>query len=152
MKNRIYFNSCENQQKQKEELYSNIEEESSTIGYYALPSQNIEDILEFCNDFDDNVENIVVLGIGGSSLGAKAIYEFLKPVKRPKRKLYFFESTDPLNIMEILSKIEIKKSHFMVISKSGTTVETISIFKYLYAKEKDASRYTFITDENSALD
>jgi len=152
MKNRIYFNSCENQQKQKEELYSNIEEESSTIGYYALPSQNVEDILEFCNDFDDNVENIVVLGIGGSSLGAKAIYEFLKPVKRPKRKLYFFESTDPLNIMEILSKIEIKKSHFMVISKSGTTVETISIFKYLYAKEKDASRYTFITDENSALD
>ena len=152
MKNRIYFNSCENQQKQKEELYSNIEEESLTIGYYALPSQNVEDILEFCNDFDDNVDNIVVLGIGGSSLGAKAIYEFLKPVKRPKRKLYFFESTDPLNIMEILSKIEIKKSHFMVISKSGTTVETISIFKYLYAKEKDASRYTFITDENSALD
>jgi len=152
MKNKIYFNSCENQQKQKEELYSNIEEESSTIGYYALPSQNVENILEFCDDFDDNVENIVVLGIGGSSLGAKAIYEFLKPVKKPKRKLYFFESTDPLNIMEILSKIEIKKSHFMVISKSGTTVETISIFKYLYAKEKDASRYTFITDENSALD
>ena len=152
MKNKIYFNICERQVEEKALLFSEIEKETLNIGYYNLPEQNVDKILAYAKDFDDKIENIVVLGIGGSSLGAKAIYEFLKPVKQPTRKLYFFESTDPLNIMDLLSKIDLKKSHFLIISKSGTTVETISIFKYLYNKQSSASNYTFITDENSALD
>jgi len=152
MKNKIYFNICERQVEEKALLFSEIEKETLNIGYYNLPEQNVDKILAYAKDFDDKIENIVVLGIGGSSLGSKAIYEFLKPVKQPTRKLYFFESTDPLNIMDLLSKIDLKKSHFLIISKSGTTVETISIFKYLYNKQSSASNYTFITDENSALD
>ncbi len=136
----------------KNQLLRSIENERKNIGYYNLPEQNIEDILTYAKEFNTNIENIVVLGIGGSSLGAKAIYEFMKPVKTPKRKLYFFESTDPINIMEILSEIDLEKSHFLIISKSGTTVETISIFKYLYNKQSSASSYTFITDKASKLD
>jgi len=152
MKNKIHFNICERQSEQKKSLFSAIEKERLSIGYYNLPEQNIDSILAYTEKFDESIENIVVLGIGGSSLGAKAIYEFLKPVKAPTRKLFFFESTDPLNIMDLLSKIDFKKSHFLVISKSGTTVETISIFKYLYAQNQDASKYTFITDSSSSLD
>jgi glucose-6-phosphate isomerase len=153
MKNRIHFDICTRQVEEKAQLFAEIEKEQECIGYYGLPEQNIDEILvEYLQGFDGDIENIVVLGIGGSSLGAKAIYEFLKPVKKPIRKLYFFESTDPLNIMELLSKIDLEKSHFLVISKSGTTVETISIFKYLYNKQSASSNYTFITDENSALD
>jgi len=152
MKNKIHFDICKRQVNEKALLFSEIEEETLHIGYYNLPMQNTDEILAYAESFNGNVENIVVLGIGGSSLGAKAIYEFLKPVKKPTRKLYFFESTDPLNIMELLSKIDLKKSHFLIISKSGTTVETISIFKYLYNKERSASNYTFITDEASDLD
>jgi len=152
MRNKIHFSVCKRQNEEKRALIQAIEKESETIGYYNLPEQNIDSILEYADSFDKSIETIVVLGIGGSSLGAKAIYEFLKPVKTPTRKLYFFESTDPLNIMDLLSKIDIKKSHFLVISKSGTTVETISIFKYLYAQQASSSSYTFITDENSNLD
>lgn len=152
MKNKIHFNVCERQIDEKKRLLKAIEKERVDIGYYNLPEQNIDDILDYAKTFDKSIENIVVLGIGGSSLGAKAIYEFLKPVKTPSRKLFFFESTDPLNIMEILSKIDLEKSHFLVISKSGTTVETISIFKYLYAQESEASSYTFISDKDSNLD
>lgn len=152
MKNKIHFNICDRQVEEKEKLFSAIKEERLEIGYYNLPEQNIDSILEYTQSFDESIENIVVLGIGGSSLGAKAIYSFLKTVKAPIRNLLFFESTDPLNIMDLFSKIDIEKSHFLVISKSGTTVETISIFKYLYAKQQDASNYTFITDKASALD
>lgn len=152
MKNKIYFNVCEYQDKQKKRLFKAIEEERQVIGYYNLPEQKVDDILKYAEGFDETVENIIVLGIGGSSLGAKAIYQFLKPVKKPKRKLFFFESTDPLNIMDILSQVEREKTHFLVISKSGTTVETISIFKYLYAEQQESSNYTFITDRSSALD
>jgi len=152
MKNRIYFKVCESQDEEKRQLFKAIEDERQEIGYYNLPDQNLEEILDYAKAFDKEIENVVVLGIGGSSLGAKAIYEFLKPVKKPIRKLFFFESTDPLNILDILSKIEIKKSHFLIISKSGTTVETISIFKHLYAQHSDASFYTFVTDKGSNLD
>ena len=152
MQNRLHFKRCANVTEQKKLLFKALEEEQNTIGYYGLPSQNIDELLAYANGFEDNIKNIVVLGIGGSSLGAKAIYEFLKPVKKPSRKLFFFESTDPINIMEILSKIALDKAHFLVISKSGGTVETISIFKYLYAQQSSASSYTFISDENSNLD
>jgi glucose-6-phosphate isomerase len=150
MKNRIHFKTYESEDKKK--LFSSIEQEKLLVGYYDLPYQNIDDILAYATTMSEEIENIVVLGIGGSSLGAKAVYEFLKPLKRPHRKLYFFESTDPLNIQEILSQISLEKSHFLVISKSGTTVETISIFKYLYAQCNESSHYTFITDRASPLD
>ena len=152
MRNRLHFNTCNFLIEEKQKLFQVIDKERLRIGYYNLPEQNIDEVLEFVHAFDESIENIVVLGIGGSSLGAKAVYEFLKPVKKPLRKLYFFESTDPLNIKEILSKIALEKSHFLVISKSGTTVETISIFKYLYSQNSSASSYTFVTGEDSALD
>ena len=150
MKNKIHFKTYEGEDKQR--LFASIEKEKLSIGYYGLPHQDIDAILAYVKTINSTIENIVVLGIGGSSLGAKAVYEFLKPIKKPNRKLYFFESTDPLNIQEIVDKISFEKSHFLVISKSGTTVETISIFKYLYAQFEKPTHYTFISDQATPLD
>jgi len=136
----------------RDKLFSSIKKESTEIGYYTLPEQDVSEILEFSENFDEQIENIVVLGIGGSSLGSKAIYEFLKPAKELKRKLFFFESTDPINIAEILLQLDMDKTHFLIISKSGNTVETISIFKYIYAPRPYKENYTFITDKGSNLD
>ena len=150
MKNKLYFTSSE-LQAQKRALKS-IEREEKDIGYYTLPEQETTPILKYCDSIPDTIETIAVIGIGGSSLGAKAVYEFIKPVRKLPRELYFFESTDPINIVEILSKIDLKKTHFLVISKSGNTVETFSIYKYIYSLQSDISVYTFITDPNSSLE
>ena len=150
MKNKLYFHTTLNQK--TTEAYANIQKERETVGYYDLPEQDINPILEYCKQIPAQIESIAVIGIGGSSLGAKAVYEFLKPVKNLQRKLYFFESTDPINIQNLLSKIDVTKTHFLVISKSGTTVETFAIYKYILSKQSDYSYYTFITDPNSALE
>ncbi len=150
MKNKLYF-SCNNKN-EEQRAFRAICEEQKSIGYYALPEQEIESILEYCSTVPETIETIVVIGIGGSSLGAKAIYEFIKPVKKLPRKLYFLESTDPININVTLSKFDIDKTHFVVISKSGTTVETFSIYKYIYSLQNDVSAYTFITDPGSPLE
>ncbi|CAA6816498.1 MAG: Glucose-6-phosphate isomerase (EC [uncultured Sulfurovum sp.] len=152
MQTKLYFNTANTKAKTKNKLFKAIQEESKHIGYYNLPNQDTSEIVDYSNDFDENIEHIVVLGIGGSSLGAKAIDEFLKPVKKPKRKLHFFESTDPINIAENLSSIDMDKAHFLIISKSGGTVETISIFKYIFAPRPHKENYTFITDKDSNLD
>lgn len=152
MKNKLYFDISHNNTEAKKVLSEKIKKEKYIRGYYNLPSQDISDISEYASSFDDNIEYIVVLGIGGSSLGAKAIYEFLKPRNSFKRKLIFFESTDPVSISHQLLQIEISKSHFLVISKSGTTIETIAVFKYIYSMRNNPSCFTFITDQNSPLD
>jgi glucose-6-phosphate isomerase len=150
IKNKLYFNSIS--KKTEDKAFEAIVKEQESIGYYALPDQDISQILEYCSTIPDTIETIAVIGIGGSSLGAKAVYHFMKPVKDLTRKLYFFESTDPININDILSKFDVNKTHFLVISKSGTTVETFSIYKYIYSLQSDSSYYTFITDPNSPLE
>jgi len=150
MKNKLYFSSTSKKEEQK--AFQAIKKERNSIGYYALPSQDVSSILAYCSEIPKEIETIAVIGIGGSSLGAKAVYEFMKPVKDLPRKLYFFESTDPINVTDLLSKFDIKKTHFLVISKSGSTVETFSIYKYIYSLQDDPSAYTFITDPGSPLD
>lgn len=152
MKTTNFFDTSTSYNTTKKSLFSAIEKESTSIGYYALPDQNISEVMDYVDGFDETIKNIAVLGIGGSSLGAKAIYEFLKPVKRLRRNLFFFESTDPTNITEILNELSVENTHFLIISKSGNTVETISIFKHIFATNPDNSHYTFVTDKGSNLD
>ena len=150
MKNKLYFTS--NHTKEEQSAFTAIEKEQSVIGYYALPDQDIGVISSYCGTLSKEITTIAVIGIGGSSLGAKAVYEFMKPVKELSRKLYFFESTDPINITDLLSKFDIQTTHFLVISKSGSTVETFSVYKYVYSLRSDPSAYTFITDPGSPLE
>lgn len=150
MKNKLYFGSLSKQEEKR--AFEAIKQEQHSVGYYALPDQDVTDICAYCEAIAPEIEAIAVIGIGGSSLGAKAIYEFMKPVKNLPRSLYFFESTDPINITDLLSKFDIKKTHFLVISKSGSTVETFSIYKYIYSLQSDPTAYTFITDPDSPLE
>lgn len=138
--------------KERKSLLEKIAKEQEEIGYYKLPDQDTSAIVEYAQSLDKSIETVAVIGIGGSSLGAKAVYEFLKPVKKLQRRLYFFESTDPINIESQLEKIDMEKCHVLVISKSGTTVETMAIFKYIYSLDSSSERYTFISEDGSKLD
>jgi glucose-6-phosphate isomerase len=135
----------------KQHAYDAVMKEQEHIGYYALPDTDPSEYINFCKTLNDTIETIVVIGIGGSSLGAKAIYEFLKPKLAFKRKLIFLESTDPTALQGTLERIDFTKSHIFVISKSGTTVETFAIYKYIFALFSHPNHYTFITDPNSKL-
>ncbi len=150
MINKLYF-PAQSEQTKKRALKA-LREEMQTIGYYALPDQDPSTILAYTATIGESIDTIVVIGIGGSSLGAKAVYEFLRPVKPLHRKLYFFESTDPVNLTTQLETIDLTRTHFLVISKSGTTVETFAIYKYIYSLHPHASDYTFITDPGSPLE
>ncbi len=150
MTNKLYFTS--NHTKEEQRAFAAIQKEQSVIGYYALPNQDIGAITSYCATLSTEITTIAVIGIGGSSLGAKAVYEFMKPVQELTRKLYFFESTDPINISDLISKLDLSTTHFLIISKSGTTTETISVYKYLYTLQSDPKVYTFITDPGSPLE
>jgi len=155
MTNKLFFDI-----KPELNAFEAVCKEQKYIGYYNLPEQDLEYLEEYKRDFNaknKDIKHLVIIGIGGSSLGLKAIYKTLKNIKDFSKKIYFLESTDPIAIKTELKKVELKKAHFFIISKSGTTLETTAIYKYvlgLLSKKKIAQehRFTYITDKGSLLE
>ena len=136
--------------KSNNEIFDMINSERDTIGYYNLPNKDTNEIKKYASAI--NKKNIIVLGIGGSSLGAKAIYEFLLPSNDYKKKLLFLETVDPLEINFSLNSIDINDAHFVVVSKSGKTIEIISLLKFLNSIiEINQSNCTVISERKSNL-
>ncbi len=131
-----------------ENIFSEIEKEKENIGYYNLVNQDTKTFKEYAKSVKQS--NIVVIGIGGSTLGTYAIYKFLKHSKDLSKKLYFLETTDPIDITSKIEAINLKDTLFIVISKSGTTIETISIFKYINSLIKCDKNNTLVITENDS--
>ena len=136
--------------KSNAEIFERLKVERKDIGYYNLPYQNTTDIKKYAQSITK--KHIVVLGIGGSSLGARAIYEFLLPSNNYHKDLLFLETVDPLKINHCLKRVDLNDAQFVVISKSGNTIETISIFKYLNSLvEIDRNNCTIVSEADSTL-
>ncbi len=84
--------------------------------------------------------NIVIIGIGGSILGAKTIYSFLK--NKIKKKFFFIDDFKNDNLSNILNKKKLN----VVVSKSGNTLETI-INANIFINNKDEN--IFITENKN---
>ncbi len=81
----------------------------------------------------DNYDILVVCGIGGSYLGARAAIEALRGTFRSNKPeiIYLGQSLDPTYIQENMEYLQDKKFAINVISKSGTTIETSVSFRLL---------------------
>ena len=136
--------------KSNSEIFERLKAERKEVGYYDLPYQNITYIQNYAKTISKT--HIVVVGIGGSSLGARAIYEFLLPSNSYDKDLLFLETVDPLEIKHSLRSTNLDDTQFVIISKSGNTIETISLFKYLNSLVTiDNSNCTIISEAKSKL-
>ncbi len=89
--------------KSNSEIFERIKAERSEVGHYNLPYQDTAEIKTYAASITK--KHIVVLGIGGSSLGARAIYEFLHLLTiYPKKTFLFLETVDPLRINHCLKE------------------------------------------------
>ena len=95
----------------------------------------VKDLYEAGRKINEKFENFVVLGIGGSALGSKAMFTALKHLRynelpREKRgaRFYVLDNIDPDGISALLDVIDPAKTAFHVITKSGNTVETVTQF------------------------
>ena len=95
-------------------------------------------------------KTVAILGIGGSVLGAKAIYTFLKQKKI--KKFIFFDNLDENKINDFIKSKKASKTLFIIISKSGNTLETIVNVNSFPQKIFTPSNTIIITEKkNSAL-
>ena len=116
---------------------------------YDLPALNIlkdKDLLEYTIEqtkkFKKNKNFFVVFGTGGSNLGARALINIL--IDQPKNIL-FFDNIDPLFFQNQIINLDINTTGFIIISKSGTTPETLSQFGSIIniAKERNILEILF---------
>ena len=78
-------------------------------------------------------KNIIIIGIGGSILGSKSIYSFLK--KGIRKKVFFFDNLDSNLYFEFKKIKNLNDSCFIVTSKSGKTIETIVNLGTIFTKK-----------------
>ena len=145
-------------------LYEKTGKGNDFLGWVQLPAsvseKEIAAIEEVASFYKNNVEIVVVIGIGGSYLGAKAALEALsdnfwamKDNEYPK-VIFAGQNISEDYLYELLALLETKKYGIVVISKSGTTTEPAVAFRLLKAHlEKKAGKaqakdlITAITDE-----
>ncbi len=111
-------------------------------------------ILQLAKTIQTQFTQVLIIGIGGSDLGARALQSFF-----PKEKgitLFFLgDTTDPVEINRICKQINWEKCAINAISKSGNTVEPLSVFLSIREKlmkkvgKKNHAKHVFITTESS---
>lgn len=110
---------------------------SGMTGWADLPYNQEEiciDIINTANDVRKKFKNFVVLGIGGSALGPIAVFNALCHLhhndlpedKRNAPKFYVEDNVDPERMVALLDVINVEETMFNVITKSGSTSETMA--------------------------
>lgn len=146
--------------------HASVEELKSTgvLGFMELPwaSDTVERVVELADGFGQWFEDVVVLGIGGSGLGATALKEaLLGPLWNERSseardhfpRLHVVDNPDPSTFHALLEHLDPTRTMFNVVSKSGATAETMA--QYLVARawieagvgpEKGRGHFLFTTD------
>ena len=115
---------------------------------------------EILNEKGDKFTTVVQIGIGGSDLGPRAMYLALENWARKngsfKMEAKFISNVDPDDAAAVLASIDPSKTIFILVSKSGTTLETLTNEAFVKDALKnaglDASRHMIaVTSETSPL-
>ena len=91
--------------------------------------------------------SIVIIGMGGSIMGTEAIYNFFK--NKIKKKVYFLNNIDIEKIKAIKKTVNFKKTLFIVTSKSGNTIETLTNTFYLKVLSKNKNNIVIISEKKN---
>ncbi|HEX2155021.1 MAG TPA: glucose-6-phosphate isomerase [Acidimicrobiia bacterium] len=100
---------------------------------------------------DDGILDVVVCGMGGSSL-APDVFSQVLGSRGTHPKVTVLDSTHPAAVDTVAGAIDVDRSAFIISSKSGTTLETLSFFRYFWDRTGgDGSRFIAVTDPGTPL-
>jgi len=96
----------------------------------------------------DGLDRTLVCGMGGSSL---APHVLAASTSRPRAPLHVLDSTDPAAVLAAERMHDAARTLFLIVSKSGTTVETLAFYRY-FATRARPEQFVAITDPGSPLE
>lgn len=111
--------------------------------FAELPWRNLEPLKHL--HAKPTFKHIAVVGMGGSSLGTKALAQALQC-----ESLVFLDNIHPDFISQKLAQLDLKKTLFLLMSKSGETIEVLSLAKVLLSKISSPKHFLAITDSKES--
>ncbi len=133
--NKIFFN-LKNELSNKKNLI-NVLDSKFSLNFKFLELQKYK-----------KYKKIAIIGMGGSILGIEAIHTFLE--KKIKKKIYFFDDINGNKTIAFKRKEKLSEVLFIIISKSGNTIETISNALSLKIFKKRAKNIIVISDKKNS--
>lgn len=107
----------------------------------------VQEVEKYAKQVHGQFDHLVIIGIGGSSLGAMAMFEALLPSywneltneqRNGRPRYYFLDNVDPDKLHGLLNVLNLKRTLVNVITKSGTTAETMAGYLWLKARLEEA--------------
>ncbi len=132
-------------------------EVANRLGWLTIAERMLDELLEIERVADgvknDGITDVVLLGMGGSSLAPEV---FRRTFGRPGTqaaglRLHVLDSTDPAWISAVQNAVDPVRTLFVVSSKSGGTIEPLSLFAHFHALQPEGSHFVAITDPGSGL-
>lgn len=125
------------------EFQLSLREKKSYLTLSLDEKRSIPQVKSLAKNIAAKYENVLVLGIGGSALGAKAVIQYLKgplynQVKQGHPRLFILDNIDPVLVKYYEDVIDIGRTLIIYVSKSGSTPETAALFIHFYNRFKEA--------------
>ncbi|MGB9668424.1 MAG: glucose-6-phosphate isomerase [Thermosulfidibacteraceae bacterium] len=124
--------------------------EENELGFMKLPYENFSHLERIASIMRERYSQLILVGIGGSSLGVEAVLNAI--FYRQNSNFVVFDNVDPIKFDRLIRHIDFVNACIVVVSKSGTTLETIANFNLIYRifenvfKEDFSDRIVVITD------
>ncbi|MBI5031333.1 MAG: bifunctional transaldolase/phosoglucose isomerase [Chloroflexi bacterium] len=130
-----------------------VNEISIRLGWLNVAAdmrKHVGELTAFANEIKKaGYKSVVLCGMGGSSLGVETCRD-VWGIAPGYPELHILDTTDPVAVRSLERKIDPKKTLFVISSKSGSTTETLSYYKY-FTEKAPAENFIAITDPGSGL-
>ncbi len=123
----------------------------------VMAAKELKKLEMFLQRVEGKFTDIVQIGIGGSDLGPRALALALEPFYRPSHRAHFISNVDPDDANGVIEKLDLKKTLVVVVSKSGTTLETLTNEAFVRSKMEKMGidpkeHFVAVTGEKSPMD
>jgi glucose-6-phosphate isomerase len=125
-------------------------DEGKWLGWLDQPWRMREDldlVLQLADSVVDQIDAVVLLGMGGSSLAPEVIKRTFR-----QETFHVLDTTHPQAIRDLEAQLDISRTLFISASKSGSTLETRSHTDYFWERSPRGDNWIAITDPGSALE
>jgi glucose-6-phosphate isomerase len=135
---------------------SGTPEVANRLGWLTIAERMLDPLgaleLFAAETHDEELEDIVLLGMGGSSLAPEVLRRSFAGAGNHRARLHVLDSTDASRIRAIESAVDLQRTLFVVSSKSGGTIEPLSLFAHFFSLVEEGNRFVAITDPGSGLE
>jgi transaldolase / glucose-6-phosphate isomerase len=125
-------------------------DEARWLGWLDEPQRMREDVelmLDFADSAVDDIDSVVLLGMGGSSLAPEVIKRSFR-----QETFHVLDTTHPEAIRDLEETLDVSRTLFISASKSGSTLETRSHTDYFWVQNPRGENFAAITDPGSELE